>query len=122
MHGPTVILEQILDWRPNDYFTYMTTMPGNGPVFPTMFEFEPTTTGTRVTMRVGKPKKKADLPVLAEMGKHWASAMEQGMSELRTLASAEANDLMKGRAEPPLPQLSNADNFLAGITPIQMLD
>ncbi len=122
MHGPTVILEQILDWRPNDYFTYMTTMPANGPVFPTMFEFEPTPTGTKVTLRVGKPKKKSDLPILTEMGGHWASAMEVGMNELRSLASAETGDLMAGRVEPALPQMAHTDNFLKDIAPIQMLD
>ena len=121
MHGPTVILEQILDWRPHDYFTYMTTLPGNGPVFPTTFEFEPTTSGTQVHLRVGRPKKKSDTAILAEVGKGWGAAMQQGMLVLREQAGAENADRAALGTEPELPHLRNSDGFLASMPQIEML-
>jgi uncharacterized protein YndB with AHSA1/START domain len=121
MHGPTVILEQIQDWRPYDYFTYLTRLPGNGPVFPTTFEFEPTVSGTAVHMRVGSPKRKADRAILAQVGQGWAAAMQAGMEVLREQAGAETEARTGGIAQPDLPRARNADGFLAGVTPLEIV-
>jgi uncharacterized protein YndB with AHSA1/START domain len=49
-HGDTVVVEEILDWRPFTYVTLKSTMPGVGEIVETM-EFEPEEGGTRLAWR-----------------------------------------------------------------------
>lgn len=49
-HGETVIIEEILDWRPFQYVTLKSTMPGIGEIVETM-ELEPEDGGTRLVWR-----------------------------------------------------------------------
>lgn len=53
MHGKDVVIEEILDWRPYDYYTGRTTMPTPaGTVrFLTMTELEPTADATILRLR-----------------------------------------------------------------------
>lgn len=55
VHGAGVSLEEVLDWRPFDYFTLNNTMPGMGS-WVTTEELEEIDTGTHVTIRFQRPR------------------------------------------------------------------
>jgi len=60
MHGKDAIIEEVLDWRPFDYLTLTTLlpMPDAPKVLMTYAFFESAGGGTRVEIRVAKPKPK----------------------------------------------------------------
>jgi uncharacterized protein YndB with AHSA1/START domain len=122
MHGPAAVIENVLDWRPFDYLTTRSQMPHNGPSLVATFEFEPTVTGTKLTYRVQRPRKAAEIKAIEAMGPVFEEGFGKGLEILKAIARENAADLNAGRAEPGLPQMRNADGFLEGITPIQMLD
>ena len=49
MHGSDVLIEEILDWRPTDYYTVRTTLP-NGFVALSTFAYEDIPDGTAIRM------------------------------------------------------------------------
>jgi uncharacterized protein YndB with AHSA1/START domain len=118
MHGPDVIVEQILDWRPFDYYTDQSTMPGGAPTFRTTFTFEPTATGTRVRLLIGKPAKKSEMPIMEQLKPMFEQSMLASIESLKKLAAEEATQRV-GEPQPALPSPRNADGFLGGIKPIQ---
>ena len=58
MHGKDTSIEELLDWRPYDYFTYRNTVPTpTGPIrFLVTTEFESTPGGTVLHQRFAAPK------------------------------------------------------------------
>jgi uncharacterized protein YndB with AHSA1/START domain len=118
MHGPAAQVEEILDWRPFDYFSFRATMPGGGPTAVSMYEMEPTPTGTALHFRMAPPKTAKDRKALEQMGPHISVAFKTSLDELASLASDETAVLKVNRAEPALPKSRNADGFLEGIEPI----
>jgi len=122
MHGKDAIIEEVLDWRPFDYFTNRSQIPHGGPSFVATFEFEPTATGTVVHYRVQKPKKVADQKALEGFGPILASGFAASLAVLKGEASAQADHLMTDRVEPPIPEAKNQDSFLEGLQPIQFLN
>src|SRR4051794_34224389 len=72
MHGAEAMIEQILDWRPFDYFTELATMPPSAGAFKFIatYELEPTPTGTILHFRVATPKKVAERKMLEQFGPH----------------------------------------------------
>jgi Protein of unknown function (DUF2652) len=118
MHGPDAIVEQILDWRPFDYYSDRSTLP-NGITFDRTVELVPTSSGTTVRMFFGKPKRAKDLKIFVQMGPIWAEGLKTGLGVLSEQAGEETKELMAGRVEPPVPTAKNADGFLQGIQPIQ---
>jgi uncharacterized protein YndB with AHSA1/START domain len=121
-HGENMVIEEILDYRPNDYLTLGSTNPGLPFKMRMTFELEPTATGTHMSFRVEKPKKAADTAALKQFGAHMGEELTAAYQLMGVQAGAEAKELNKGRVEPDLPQMRNADGFLEGIAPIQMLD
>ena len=118
MHGADAMIEEILDWRPYDYLTDRTTIAHGGPVFLSSYEFQPTATGTRVSLRIGRPKKKSDMAVMEQLGPQYEQGIRAGVEVLIREASLEVAERTEGRVEPPLPESRSADGFLAGIPPI----
>ena len=121
MHGADAMIEEILDWRPYDYLTDRTTMPHGGPVFLSTYELEPTATGTRAYLRIGPPKKKADMATMEQLKPFFAEAITASVGVLAKEAGVEAAARSGGSAQPPLPAARNADGFLEGIRPIQIV-
>ena len=119
MHGPAAVIEEILDWRPFDYFTDRSVMPGGAPTFERTMEFEPTSTGTVVHMRIAPPKKPAERKMLEQLAGPFAEGMAASVAVLKVQAPAESKDLLIDRAEPPLPEPKSADGFLEGLQPIE---
>jgi hypothetical protein len=109
MHGKDAVVEEVLDWRPFDYYTVNSTMntPG-GPVhFLSTVELEPIVDGTRIEMRYAAPIDPAESQILAAMGPMFEGVfaetkrrlVEQLTDELETRTIAEGPDL----AELPTP-------------------
>ncbi|HEY7025764.1 MAG TPA: DUF2652 domain-containing protein [Candidatus Limnocylindrales bacterium] len=119
MHGPDAIIENVLDWRPFDYFTTRSQLPHGGPAFVSTFEFEPTATGTNVIYRVETPKKAADREAMAGLEGLFAESFGKGLAVLKGVARDEVGHLNADRVEPDLPELKNADGFLQGMPPLE---
>jgi uncharacterized protein YndB with AHSA1/START domain len=122
MHGKNEIVEEVLDWRPFDYFTVRSTMgTPAGPIkFLTTFELEPTTDGTRIHMRFGAPASKKEREILAGALPMFHDAFDANATALRTQLAAELEARRAGAAEPAVPPPS-ADAPFAGIQPLQMV-
>ena len=67
VHGDGATLEEILDWRPFEYFTLESVIPG-ALRFVTMTAFEPIEGGTRVTIRIQRPRGARDRAALEAIG------------------------------------------------------
>jgi len=121
MHGPEALVEQVLDWRPFDYYTELSTMPPSmgGIKFTMTYEFEPTPTGTLFHFRVAKPKTAKERTQLEQFGPFLAQAFEGGLRVLVSYVTAEIEAQATDRVEPPLPVAKNQDQFLAGLQPIE---
>jgi uncharacterized protein YndB with AHSA1/START domain len=123
MHGKDAIVEEVLDWRPFDYFTMRSTIgTPAGPIRVLgTFELEPTTTGTRVHVRFAKPKAKKDAEVMAAMLPVFQGMIDAGAAAVRTLVAAEARArAAEAPLEPAIPA-AKRDGVLAGLEPIRIV-
>ncbi len=121
VHGPNAWIEEILDWRPFDYVTQRTRLPGGGPAFVSTYEFEPTASGTILHFRLSAPTER-DRAALDVAGPEMTRVFETEVDLLESMTGQEAQTRRTERSEPPLPQKNGRDGFLAGVAPIQMLD
>ena len=116
MHGSDVLLEEVLDWRPWDYLTDRTTMPG-GLVLLSTFELEPTPDGTIVHFRIA-PERKKDLPLLQQIGPMLNEAIQEGIRALQGQVLVEAAARAGDRGpEPEVPQ-PKPDGLFAEMEPL----
>ena len=85
MHGEDTSIEELLDWRPYDYFTFRNTIPTPlGPIrFLVTTEFEPTPGGTVLHWRFGAPKTAKERAVLAQMTPWLDDVMHASTARLR---------------------------------------
>ena len=97
MHGDGVTLEEILDWRPFDYFTVRTTLP-NGLNAVTMEELVEREGATHVAVRVAKPRGARDREIFASMSDMIAGLYEASLAQLGQLVSPAQDG---GVPEPP---------------------
>jgi uncharacterized protein YndB with AHSA1/START domain len=88
VHGEGVSLEEILDWRPYDYFTLKNTMAGMGS-WVTTEELEAVGSGTHVTIRVQRPR--------AAKERAW---LEQAMPIMQPMYEASLARLAELMAQP----------------------
>lgn len=119
MHGSEAVIEEILDWRPYDYWTNRSTI--NTPAGPIRMlntvELEPTARGTTIHFRYAAPKAAKEraifqgaLPTYEAMFKASSEAM---IAQLET-------DLAERRLDAPIePQLPvrHPDSILAALAP-----
>ncbi len=105
MHGKDAVIEEILDWRPYDYLTEMTTMgTPMGPVrFVSTIEFEPTSAGTIVHFRFAAPKSARERAIMREMAPMMAEMFEHHGAALAAQLEAALGDRVADGAEPALP-------------------
>jgi hypothetical protein len=120
MHGEDAIIEEVLDWRPYDYFTYRNTVPtAMGPVhFVGTTEFEPTPGGTIVHQRFAAPKTPKERAIMEQM----ASWLEEGLRTSAIRLTEQLDEELKrgGRdatEEPALPR-ARPDGPVAGLSSI----
>jgi hypothetical protein len=117
MHGKSASVEELLDWRPYDYYSLRNTVPTPlGPIsFLMTTEFEPTPGGTIVHMRMAPPKGLKGRLVARLM----TPLLEKGLREANALLveqiDAELDRQGRDTAhEPDLPS-ARADGPLAGL-------
>ena len=120
-HGKAVVIEEILDYRPNDYLTLRSANPGLPFKMVMTFELEPTVTGTHLAFRVERPKKREHLAAIEQFGQQLGEALTAAYALMGSQAADETKRLLADRAEPDLPQPLNSDGFLQGIQPIQII-
>ncbi len=120
MHGPDVSIEEILDWRPFDYFTDRSTLPGIDITFVSTFELEPTANGTRLEARIARPRSKKDRQVLEQVAPELEEAMNAAGQALVAEAAREAALRNEDRLEPDLPR-ATPGGPLAGARPIEIV-
>jgi uncharacterized protein YndB with AHSA1/START domain len=121
-HGEATVIEEILDYRPNDYLTLSSTNPMLPFKMRMTFELEPNSTGTHLAFRLEKPKKPEHMAVLEQFGAQLGEALVAAYKLMGEQAGEEAKELAVGRVEPALPQMHSPDGFLAGIAPIEYAD
>lgn len=90
-HGKDTILEEILDWEPPHHQTVRVQMPIPGvPRLVYTDVLEPTDEGgTRVTMRVARPRSRKDRAVAAAIWPGIKASIEAGLATLAPLVEAE---------------------------------
>jgi len=100
MHGAHAIIEEVIDWRPFDYLTLTTLlpMPGAPKVLMSYAFVDRPDGGTRVEIRVAKPKPK-DRAFLEQVGPEFAKTIAGEVATLRTMIEGAAATT---RDEPPL--------------------
>ena len=116
MHGKDAVIEEILDWRPYDYLTQMTSMdtPMGSVRFLTTYELEPTATGTVIRLRFAPPASAKERAIMAEMAPAMSGAFEHQAATLVAQLEAAFGERMADGAEPPLPAAS-PDGVLAAM-------
>jgi hypothetical protein len=119
LHGAEASVEELLDWRPYDYFTLRNTIPTPMGVL-RMLEttsFEPTPDGTIVHWRWAPPKTAKDRALMRQM----ESFLDQAMAASAALLTGQlAVELERRRLEagelPDLPA-PRSDGPAAGVPP-----
>jgi uncharacterized protein YndB with AHSA1/START domain len=117
LHGGDASIEEILDWRPYDYYTFRNTVPTPaGPVtFVETTELEPTPDGTTVHHRFAAPATPEEQAVVEQMKPWLDEALRTSTALLREQLEAELG--RRGEEvvdEPPLPQ-ARPDGPLSGV-------
>ena len=108
MHGPDALIQEILDWRPYDYYTDRSTMetPGGRVRFLATTELEPTRNGTILRVRFGFPKSRKEREALERMGPMIEAMLRASEASLRQLLEAEVEVRAADRS--PQPRLPTA--------------
>ena len=116
MHGPEAVIEEILDWRPYDYWTNRSTIntPG-GPIrMLATIELEPTTSGTTIHFRYAAPKAGKERAVLQEMLPVYEQMFAASSSAMVSQLEAElAGRRVDSPVEPALPVPRPDSDFAA---------
>jgi uncharacterized protein YndB with AHSA1/START domain len=106
MHGTEVLIEEILDWRPTDYYTLRSTLP-NGFVALSTFAFADVPGGTQVRLLFTWGRNRKEREAAAEAKGFIAELIERGQANLRAVLAdemaARAAALAGAAAEPDAP-------------------
>ena len=91
MHGEQAVIEEILDWRPYDYYTDRTTMPTpEGKIrFLATTELEPTVDGTILRLRFASPRDRKQRAIMDRMAPMFDEILQVSRERLRTGLAAE---------------------------------
>jgi hypothetical protein len=110
MHGKGAIAEEVLDWRPSDYFTVSTLLPIPGaPKIMMTHAFQDRTNGaTHITMRVAKPKPK-DNAFVDQAGAKFKENITKAIENLRLMLEGQQTSISVMN-EPPL--IASSERFL----------
>ena len=93
MHGKDAIVEEILDWRPFEHVTMRSQVPDPAlPKVVTSFVFEPEGDGTRVIVRLLRPRSAKERSIVETMLPMLDESFEHGLAVLRPLVEADMAD------------------------------
>jgi uncharacterized protein YndB with AHSA1/START domain/class 3 adenylate cyclase len=97
VHGKDAIVEEILDWRPTEYFTINWQMPIPGaPKVKSTYVLTETAEGTAVEMRMERPRSAKDRAFLEELLPQIAPMFQAGIA---TLGPLVADEMVRRAAE-----------------------
>jgi len=119
LHGAEASIEELVDWRPYDYFTFRNTIPTPNGVIRMLetTEFEPTPAGTIIRLRFAAPKSAKERALMQQMESFIDQAMTASAALLTEQLDAELERRrFEGGEEPDLPT-PRPDGPLAGISP-----
>jgi hypothetical protein len=125
MHGKEAVIEDILDWRPYDYFTVRTTVdtPGGRVRLLHTVELEPRPQGTIVHFRYAAPgtqRERTNLAaILPDVGRRYQEVQRILGPQIDAEYAARQADGHMG-PEPELPARRSA-GFLAGLQPLVII-
>jgi uncharacterized protein YndB with AHSA1/START domain len=110
MHGKDAIVEEVLDWRPSDYFTVSALLPIPGaPKIMMTHAFQDLTNGaTHIEMRFAKPKPK-DKAFVDQVLAKFKEDITEAMGKLRLMLEEQRASLSV-TDEPPL--IASSERFL----------
>ena len=110
MHGKGAIVEEVLDWRPSDYFTVSALLPIPGaPKIIMTHAFQDLPNGaTRIEMRVAKPRPK-DQAFVDQAGAKFKENITKAIGNLRLILE-EQQTSFSAIGEPPL--IASSERFL----------
>jgi hypothetical protein len=94
MHGKDAIVEEVLDWRPFDYFTVSTLLPIPGaPKIMMTHAFQDRINGaTHIEMRVAKPKPK-DKAFVDQAGAKFKGNITKAIGNLQLMLERQQTSL-----------------------------
>ncbi|HEX5450805.1 MAG TPA: DUF2652 domain-containing protein, partial [Candidatus Limnocylindrales bacterium] len=112
VHGKDAVVEEILDWRPPEYYTLDWRMPIPGsPKVRTTYELTETDEGTSVSMRMERSRSAKDRAFLEQMLPGLKPVFEAGIAALTPLVADEMTRRAREAApEPSIP--ASAGRFL----------
>jgi uncharacterized protein YndB with AHSA1/START domain len=93
VHGAGVTLEEVLDWRPFDYFTLKNAMPAMGGSWVTTEELEEIDGGTHVTIRFQRPRAAKDRAWLEQALPMMQPLYEASLARLAELMAGAGTEL-----------------------------
>ena len=95
MHGKDAIIEELLDWRPFDYFTLSVQLPipGAPKVVMTRALRDLPDGTTHLEMRIAKPKAK-DKAFLDQVAPKFAEDVTKGIETLRQLLERQQTSVV----------------------------
>jgi uncharacterized protein YndB with AHSA1/START domain len=104
MHGKDVLVEEILDWRPNDHVTHRTTVPSGFKATDT-FAFEDVPEGTRVRVLFTWGKNRREREAAVGAREFIADLVERGQDNLAVVLAEEmARRAALATGAPPEPE------------------
>jgi Protein of unknown function (DUF2652)/Polyketide cyclase / dehydrase and lipid transport len=121
MHGKSApTIEEILDWRPYDYFTCRYTVPTPmGPVrFLATTEFEPTPGGTILHQRFAAPKTHKERAIMEQMGPGLVEAVRASTTHLAEQLDEELERREQDATEEPALPRARPDGPVAGLSSV----
>jgi uncharacterized protein YndB with AHSA1/START domain len=118
VHGKNAVVEEIVDWRPYEYWTHRVQVPEPGvPKFTLMYAFEAEGDGTRLTARVLRPRSAKDRAIWTMVEPILATAMEHNVAALTPILAEEVARRAAEGAVAPEPKLAaSAARYL---TPVE---
>ncbi|HLN08824.1 MAG TPA: hypothetical protein VK281_07690 [Xanthobacteraceae bacterium] len=110
MHGKDAIIEEVLDWRPLDYFTVsiLLPIPGTPKIVMTRALQDRPNGATHLEMRIAKPKPK-DQPFVDQIGAKFLEDFTIAFGNLRQMLEGQQSSIAV-IDEPPL--MSANERFL----------
>jgi hypothetical protein len=114
------IIEEVLDWRPYDYFTYRNTVPtAMGPVrFLATTEFEPTPGGTILHERFAAPKTPKERAIMEQMASWLEEAVRTTTIRLTEQLDEEVERRVRDATEEPALPRARPDGPVAGLSSV----
>ncbi len=91
VHGEGATLEELLDWRPFEYFTTKATVPG-GHEFTSTDELTATPSGTHLTIRFLRPTAARQRAAFDEMGPMLLGLYRGSLDQLERVVAADLSD------------------------------